>query len=414
MLKISGADLNRPRSIVLMASGLLLPLVALLALTSLNTTVFFQINSWNAMWPVPDVWVVLTNLGDGFFLFPLVMLLFCKKPDKQLAVIFTMLAGAIFINGAKALFGSIRPVGVLGVDAVHVLGPVLKAHSLPSGHTATVFLAAGLALLYLRGWLRSLVVLIATLCALSRSVVGAHWPLDLALGAWVGIMSAVVGDYLVSKTNSGIKARIAFILLGLLCVGLLPLYDNGFRTFTVVVYQQIVLAVLALAGSVYCAVSLYQDELKSRVKQPGTLLNKLFCQGQRFIKFGLVGASGFVVDMGVYTLIGQWLGAPHLVARGGSYWVAASWNWFWNRTFTFSHAPREKKLKQWGKYLSMCLVSFIPNWGSYYLLTTFIPFFTQYKQLALFVGVLAGMLFNFTIASTFVFYRTKVQHGLRN
>ncbi len=128
---------------------------------------------------------------------------------------------------------------------------------------------------------------------------------------------------------------------------------------------------------------------------------------KRLLKFGLVGASGFLVDMGVYTLLSVALGVPHLVARGSSYWVSASWNWFWNRTFTFSNVEKTKKLPQWGKYLGMCIISFVPNWGTYYLLTTWVPFFTEYKQLALVAGVGLGMLFNFTIASLFVFSNKK-------
>ncbi|WP_252179684.1 GtrA family protein [Endozoicomonas sp. 4G] len=316
---------------------------------------------------------------------------------------FTMIVGDLLLNGGKALFSTLRPVGELGLEAVNVLGPVVKTDSLPSGHTGTVFLLVGLSFLYLQPRLQYLILTVAGFSSISRIVVGAHWPIDIFLGAWVGILAAVIGRFLASKLTSGLKSRIVFILLGLLCVAVLPFYDNGFRSYTVIMYLQFVLALLALVLSVHCMISLYQDELASRLRQPGTLLNKLFLMGQRLSKFGMVGASGFLVDMGVFTLLGQWLGVPHLVARGGSYWVAASWNWFWNRTFTFSHVPKEKKLKQWSKYLTMSLISFIPNWGTYYLLTTFVPFFMDYKQLALVSGVLAGMLFNFTIATVFVF-----------
>ncbi|WP_330927343.1 GtrA family protein [Candidatus Sororendozoicomonas aggregata] len=124
---------------------------------------------------------------------------------------------------------------------------------------------------------------------------------------------------------------------------------------------------------------------------------------QRFIKFGFVGSSGFLVDIGIYTLLTSILNTPHLFARAASYWVSATWNWFWNRQLTFSHVPKAKKLAQWSKYLGMCLVSFFPNWGTYCLLTTCVPFFTDHKQLALIAGVGCGMVFNFTIASLFIF-----------
>ena len=148
---------------------------------------------------------------------------------------------------------------------------------------------------------------------------------------------------------------------------------------------------------------------KQRVTLLTAFIRKHHAYFQRFIKFGLVGSSGFVVDMGVYTLLITLLGTPHLIARGLSYWVSATWNWFWNRQFTFAHVAKTNKLTQWSKYLGMCIVSFIPNWGTYYLLTTFIPFFSEYKQLAVIAGVGCGMVFNFTIASLFVF-----AHGRHN
>ncbi|MDP0561224.1 MAG: GtrA family protein [Candidatus Endonucleobacter sp. (ex Gigantidas childressi)] len=135
----------------------------------------------------------------------------------------------------------------------------------------------------------------------------------------------------------------------------------------------------------------------------GMLLKKYKCLIVIGIRFGIVGASGFLVDMGVYTLLFIVFGVPHLIARGSSYWVSASWNWFWNRNFTFSHIDKPRKLAQWIKYLGMCMVSFVPNWGTYYLLTTHVQFFYEYKQLALIAGVGLGMLFNFTIASLFIF-----------
>lgn len=146
---------------------------------------------------------------------------------------------------------------------------------------------------------------------------------------------------------------------------------------------------------------------RSIMKRSNTLMRSLLHKYNwllvRLTKFGLVGASGFLVDMSIYTLLFDIFGIPHLVARACSYWVSASWNWFWNRNFTFTHIEKRKKFTQWMKYLGMCMISFMPNWGTYYLLTSYVPFFSEYKQLALIAGVGFGMLFNFSIASVFVF-----------
>lgn len=123
----------------------------------------------------------------------------------------------------------------------------------------------------------------------------------------------------------------------------------------------------------------------------------------RFIKFGAVGATGFLVDITIYTLLFNGLGVPALWSRGNAYWVSASWNWMLNRNFTFGDASRTRRRSQWLKYLGMCAVSFVPSQGTFYLLTSQYPFFAEYSQLALVAGVIAGMLFNFTGAHLLIF-----------
>ena len=123
----------------------------------------------------------------------------------------------------------------------------------------------------------------------------------------------------------------------------------------------------------------------------------------RFTKFGAVGLSGFVVDTSVYFMISSVLGGPHNLARVVSYWSAATWNWFWNRQFTFKDGDKGTPHLQWGKYMIMCLISFVPNVGTYYLLTSTVPFFAEYKYLAFIAGIAAGTLFNFTGASVLIF-----------
>ena len=52
-------------------------------------------------------------------------------------------------------------------------------------------------------------------------------------------------------------------------------------------------------------------------------------------KFGAVGASGYVVNLAVYTLLLKGFGVHYLVAATVSFVVAASWNYWWNRHWTF-------------------------------------------------------------------------------
>ncbi len=125
-----------------------------------------------------------------------------------------------------------------------------------------------------------------------------------------------------------------------------------------------------------------------------------------FFQFAAVGSSGFIVDLGFYLLL-QVFGLSHTVARAISFWPAVSWNWMLNRLITFSHREKTPKATQWGAFASSSLLGFAVNYGTYYTLTTFVPFFQEHMILALIVGVLMGMGFNFSISNLFIFKKLR-------
>ncbi len=395
MLLPYSPDLKKAAVVTSLATLLMLSIATLLIQPGLNKHWFMMINDVDYGF-FTAFWIWLTSFGDGFFLYPIAMMFFIRSPGKYWLLILTMLVGALFLNGGKALISSARPLAELH-DAVRVLGPALRADSMPSGHTGTIFLLAGLVLLHGRKFLALPVLIFALLVAISRIVVGAHWPLDLVAGAWLGILAAVIGSFIGSRIILPKLGRCLFIVLGLLCVLVLPQYDNGYRDQLYVLITQYLLALLALA-----LIFWELAQLLLRQEQMQEIEQWLKITAQRFLKFGLVGSSGFIVDLGSYTLM-TLAGTPHLLARAISYWVSASWNWFWNRKYTFAHIPKGNKLTQWLKYLLMCLFSFVLNWGAYYLLTTHVDFFADYKQLGLIAGVAIGMFFNFTVASRVIF-----------
>lgn len=130
-----------------------------------------------------------------------------------------------------------------------------------------------------------------------------------------------------------------------------------------------------------------------------------------FFQFAAVGSSGFVIDLSVYLIL-QMLGVSHTVARAISFWPAVSWNWFLNRSITFNHRQKTKSSTQWATFVSSSLIGFGVNYGTYYTLTTYVPFFKENTVLALMVGVLMGMGFNFSISNFFIF--KKLREDIRN
>ena len=122
-----------------------------------------------------------------------------------------------------------------------------------------------------------------------------------------------------------------------------------------------------------------------------------------FTQFGIVGGSGFAVDVALYLGLQALTGMGHFAARALSFWGAASWNWAWNRVLTFSNRQKTAMLVQWPSFLLTSLLGFATNVGSYYVLTHYVPYFEAHKILALVVGVLLGFGFNFLTARLLVF-----------
>ncbi len=121
-----------------------------------------------------------------------------------------------------------------------------------------------------------------------------------------------------------------------------------------------------------------------------------------FIHFGMVGASGFVVDL-IFYLLFQEFGISHQSARALSFWPAVSWNWRLNREATFGERKRRPKTRQWLEFVATSLLGFTINWGVYMLLTSGSTFFDSNRILALLAGVAAASVFNFTLSSLIVY-----------
>ncbi|MDU4961144.1 MAG: GtrA family protein [Sporomusaceae bacterium] len=77
---------------------------------------------------------------------------------------------------------------------------------------------------------------------------------------------------------------------------------------------------------------------------------------KEFIKFSLVGASGTLVNLAVYSLA-IYLGTNYLAAATLSFLVAVSNNFYWNFIWTFKGKAPQKSLRR--KYFSFFLISLL-------------------------------------------------------
>lgn len=55
----------------------------------------------------------------------------------------------------------------------------------------------------------------------------------------------------------------------------------------------------------------------------------------QLLKFGLVGGSGYLINLGVFAVLVGSLGVQHAIAAVGAFCVAVTNNFLWNRYWTF-------------------------------------------------------------------------------
>jgi membrane-associated phospholipid phosphatase len=168
---------------------------------------FLGLNHALSAWP-GQVWSNLTLLGDGAVLLLLLSPLIVWRAQAWAAMLGAVPAASLLSMVGKYLAAEPRPAAVLDHHLFTIIGKPLTDHtSLPSGHSITVFaVAIALSATLLpypsgpRHWLLLLGGLLgaATLC-LSRVAVGAHWPLDLLVGAGFGWIAGLSGAVLAER-----------------------------------------------------------------------------------------------------------------------------------------------------------------------------------------------------------------------
>lgn len=199
-------------------------------LLQVNQPLFLFINRSSA-WTGDGVWATLTILGDAAVVFA-VLLLFAGRPRVIWPAALATLLALLWVHGLKGPLGFLRPSALLSADLFHVIGPVIKAKSFPSGHTTAAFTVAGvLCLQPFHNGAKAVILLVALLAGLSRIVVGAHWPLDVLAGAFGGWLAAVAGAWLADRWAWGYGVatqRILVLWLAAAAVWLLAGHDTRY------------------------------------------------------------------------------------------------------------------------------------------------------------------------------------------
>ncbi len=194
----------------------------------LDVPLFLFFRQFNSnVWPVfasvfdAKVWLVLSGLFAGVFYLKkaiksnikyrndrnqISLIVFFKdclektKTNYAFLIFCSVFSASLLALGLKALFGRARPLFFEALDLVGFfpLSTEWAFHSLPSGHTTASF--AGLVMLgLLVPKYKAITWTLAIVIGVSRICVGAHWPSDVLLGAFIGM---VVADFVKCYFNN--------------------------------------------------------------------------------------------------------------------------------------------------------------------------------------------------------------------
>lgn len=153
----------------------------------LNIENFRLLNSLNN--PFFDTFFLyFSYLGSGFVLIPVVILTYFLRREKLKFLLLAILLETVSVIFLKTFFNQPRPATLL--EDAHLLVP-LYWRSFPSGDTAMAFTIATVLSKGEKRILKIILFVYASLIGYGRIYLGVHFPLDVFVGALIGILSRI-------------------------------------------------------------------------------------------------------------------------------------------------------------------------------------------------------------------------------
>jgi len=122
-----------------------------------------------------------------------------------------------------------------------------------------------------------------------------------------------------------------------------------------------------------------------------------------FLRYGVVGATGFAVDAVILHLMVKGLGLNYLAGRLVSFSVAVLVTWLLNRTWTFRTSGAGGKLKEAAVYVGVQAAGGAANIGVYTLAIVLVPVLKDWLIIPLGLGSAAGLCLTFLGAKHLAF-----------
>jgi len=170
---------------------------------SLNIQLFRLINSARNSF-LDTFFYYFTFLGSGWVVPPLLVFLYLKARERVKPLLFALALETVLVVTLKLFFNQPRPASLL--EDVNLMFP-LYWRSFPSGDTAMAFTIASILSYKSPPWLKALLYGYALLIGYGRIYTGVHFPLDVLVGALIGVGSGKLTLYLYNRFRGGSDER---------------------------------------------------------------------------------------------------------------------------------------------------------------------------------------------------------------
>lgn len=122
-----------------------------------------------------------------------------------------------------------------------------------------------------------------------------------------------------------------------------------------------------------------------------------------FLLFAMSGVAGFVVDASIVYGLTRFLYWGPILAQILAFAVAVTVTWLINRRITFACKASPDWLREWSRFVAANSIGALVNNGMYVALVLTMPVFHDQPVLAVAMGSLAGLGFNFAASRAWVF-----------
>jgi len=158
-----------------------------------NGILFEKINNLASVYKILD-WIGIFFADYLLYIvIAVILIILFLKRSRLVAisiVISLFISRIVMTEPLKMIFHRARPYVVLG-NVRKLVAENNDYGSLPSGHAA-IFFAIAAAVFYFNRKLGIFAFVIAALVGISRIYVGVHWPIDIVVGAILGIVSGII------------------------------------------------------------------------------------------------------------------------------------------------------------------------------------------------------------------------------